>query len=170
VEGIVGAGRELIEAKAALPHGQFGPLLAELGLSRDMAQRFMRVARHPVLGNAEHAQHLPAAIESLVLLTRVPDDELAEAIEAGQVTPATTRAEATALAATDDPVARYRALDRQAEHYEALAELEGRIQVGLERILDLDPDTFTEVRDCAVAAGVDPDLVELIAERIEARR
>jgi hypothetical protein len=97
VEGIVAAGRDLIAAKDALPHGSWLPLLDEVGLSPDMAQRFMRVARHPVLADAAQARHLPPTVTVLAVLTRLDEDELAEAIDAGEVTPALTRMEAAAL-------------------------------------------------------------------------
>jgi hypothetical protein len=91
---MIAAGKELAAAKAELPHGQFGPLLDELGLSARMAQRFMRVAAHPVLGNATRVTHLPAAIGTLDELTRWDPAELAEAIDSGEITTTTTRAEA----------------------------------------------------------------------------
>jgi hypothetical protein len=97
VGSIIAAGRELIEAKAALPHGQFGPLLAQLGLSPQHAQRFMRVADHPVLSNASPGRHLPASVTVLDELTRVPDEDLADALDRGVVGPSTTREEARAL-------------------------------------------------------------------------
>ena len=96
VESILAAGRELLAAKEALPHGQFGPLLAELDLSEQMARRFMRIAGNPILANRSHVNALPPAIGTLDELTRWEPDELAEAIDSGEVTPATTRAEAQA--------------------------------------------------------------------------
>jgi hypothetical protein len=97
VEGIVAAGRELTEAKAALPHGQFGPLLRALGLSRHMANPFMRVAANRVLANGAPVHALPAAVSVLDTLTQLPDDELEAAIEAGEITPSTTRQQAANL-------------------------------------------------------------------------
>ena len=93
-ESIIAAGRELIDAKAALPHGQFGPLLDELGMSRHMAGRFMRVAANPVLANAAPVHGLPASVSVLDELTRWDDDELAEAIDSGTIGPSTTRDQA----------------------------------------------------------------------------
>lgn len=97
-EHIVAAGRELIDAKAALAHGDFGALLAELGLTPRTAQRFMSIARHPVLANTTHASHLPAAWTTLFELSRVPEEVLAEAVEDGRVHPGMRRQEAVALA------------------------------------------------------------------------
>jgi hypothetical protein len=97
VEGIVEAGRQLNEAKAALPHGQFGPLLDHLDLSRQMANRFMRVASNPVLANRSPVGGLPAAVSVLDLLTQLPEDALEAAIERGDITPSTTRQQAASL-------------------------------------------------------------------------
>ena len=108
VEHIIAAGRELLAAKGSLPHGQFGPLLAELDITARTAQRFMEIARHPVISNPTHASHLPTAWTVLFELTKVPADVLEDAISTGVVSPATTRGEAEKVAATgteSDPVA-----------------------------------------------------------------
>lgn len=103
VEGIVAVGRLLIEAKADLGHGQFMPLLAELGLSRQMANRFMRVANNSVIANRSPVGALPAAVSVLDTLTQLSDEDLDAAIDQGQVTPATTRSHADALVALSKP-------------------------------------------------------------------
>lgn len=97
VEHIVAAGQELLDAKASLPHGSFGPLLDELGLSRPMAGRFMRVAANQVLAKCSPVSSLPAAVSVLDTLTRLDPDELEGAIGRGEITAATTRAEAEEL-------------------------------------------------------------------------
>jgi hypothetical protein len=114
VEGIVAAGRELIAAKAELPHGGFGPLLAELELSRTTAQRFMRVAQHPAIANAARVPHLPAAIGTLDVLARLDEDELTGVIEAGEIGPETTRPEAQAVVRRLRPLARLTQAEREA--------------------------------------------------------
>jgi len=97
VDNIITAGNELLNAKSVLPHGQFGPLLDKLGLSRQTANRFMRVANNPVLANRSPVGGLPAAVSVLDVLTQLDDDELESALESGTVTSATTRAEAELL-------------------------------------------------------------------------
>jgi hypothetical protein len=97
VDSLLSAGQQLLEAKAALPHGAFGPLLEELGLSRQMANRFMRVAANPVFANCSQVGALPPAVSVLDVLTRLDDDELQAAIETGQVSASTTRADAEHL-------------------------------------------------------------------------
>lgn len=98
VENIIAAGQELLAAKEALPHGQFGPLLAELGLSRQMANRFMRVATNDVIVNRSLVGGLPASVSVLDVLTQLDDDVLVEAIGDGRVSPSTTRQQAAGLA------------------------------------------------------------------------
>lgn len=108
VENIIAAGRELEAAKEALPHGQFGPLLEKLGLSDQVAQRFMRIAGNAALTNPSRAKGLPAAVTVLDELTRIPEAELEAAIERGDVTATTTRQQARRLVAAEtgtDPVA-----------------------------------------------------------------
>jgi hypothetical protein len=95
--GIVGAGRELIAAKEALPHGRFTPLCRELGISVRVAERFMRVAAHPVIANATPGSGLPASASVLDVLIRLGDEELEQAVNSGEVTATTTRRQALEL-------------------------------------------------------------------------
>jgi hypothetical protein len=44
-------GRQLIEAKARLTHGYFGPWLVEQGISSDRAQKCMQLARGRAIDN-----------------------------------------------------------------------------------------------------------------------
>lgn len=107
VENIISAGTELLAAKDALPHGAFGQVVESLGLTRRTAQRFMAIARHPVLSNATHESHLPMAWTTLFELSKVDPEILETGLEAGTITPQTSRAEATELAKrsdADDPV------------------------------------------------------------------
>lgn len=96
-ESIIAAGRELVAAKEALPHGEFGPLLAELALTPRTAQRFMAIARNPVLSDATHVSHLPSAWGTLYELSRLPAEVIEEAIEGGEITPGLTREDVAAL-------------------------------------------------------------------------
>lgn len=98
-EALFSVGDNLIKAKADLGHGRFGALLAELDISPRNAQRMMVVSRNAVLRDATRVSHLPSAWSVLHELARIPDEELAEAIENGSVTPDTTRVEAAALRA-----------------------------------------------------------------------
>lgn len=105
VEAALALGRDLIEAKAALPHGQFGRLFAdhEDAVAKPMpfnwkwANRLMAMARHPVISNSHHGGNLPADINALDMLARLSEEELSEAIETGKVTRSTTRREVREL-------------------------------------------------------------------------
>lgn len=85
VEGIVGAGREFIEAKAAVAHGEFGRLAELLDMDRTTVYRFMAVAEHAVTGNVAHVQHLPPSWGTLYELTKLDPPVLKAAIESGEV-------------------------------------------------------------------------------------
>jgi len=97
VENIIAAGRELTEAKAALPHGAFGPLLDELGLSPYVANQFMRVANNNVLSKCCPGNTLPAAVTILDELTKLDDKVLEAKIAAGEITASTTKKQAKQL-------------------------------------------------------------------------
>lgn len=97
VAGIVQVGRDLIEAKADLPHGEWLPLLERVGVNDSTARKFMSVAAHPALANQERVHDLPPSWGTLYELSRIPEDRLTAAIEAGQVRPDMARKEALAL-------------------------------------------------------------------------
>jgi len=98
VENILAAGRELIEAKAALGHGRFEAMVTdELGMSPSTAQRFMAVAGHPLLSNAAHVRLLPPSWGTLAELSRLPEADLTAAIAAHEVRPDMERREALQL-------------------------------------------------------------------------
>ncbi len=99
VESIVATGMTFIQAKAALPHGEFGRLAELVGMHPTTVQRFMAVAEHQVLANPAHVQHLPASWGTLAELARIAPAPLTVAIEAGEVTPSMERKQATQLAA-----------------------------------------------------------------------
>jgi N6-adenosine-specific RNA methylase IME4 len=98
-------GRALVQAKASLPHGQFGRLFADhaepvegaLPFTRNWAWKLMQLAENGAIGNVEHAQHLPRDIETVCHLASIPTADLEAAIADGRVTPHTTRDEAKAL-------------------------------------------------------------------------
>src|SRR5687767_43637 len=60
VEGILEAGKLLIEARAALPRGDFGRMVAKsCPFKMRTAQRLMQIASNSVLSNATHVSCLP---------------------------------------------------------------------------------------------------------------
>ncbi len=128
-EELIAAGAYLVEAKAALPHGQFGALLDELEMTPRTAQRFMAIAKNVVLSDATRVSLLPSAWGTLYELSRVPDEVLEAAIDSGQVTTGTTRAEAAALHSPDE-----RTGPLSAAEEERFAALEYAIDAGLKDI------------------------------------
>lgn len=105
-------GKKLIEAKAALPYGEFGRLFSDhddavanaLPISRHHGSKLMSIAANGVTGLVAHAQHLPADVETVYVLSRLPADDLQAAIQAGSVSTKTTRTQARVLV-TGEPEA-----------------------------------------------------------------
>jgi hypothetical protein len=84
-------GDQLLAAKKALKHGEFcrlfrdhaSPVKGALSFTRNWAARLMSIARSPIV--RKHGAALPVAIASLYALTRVPGDEIDDAVESGVV-------------------------------------------------------------------------------------
>lgn len=110
IEGILGAGRQLIAAKESCEHGEFlrlfkgheGAVSEPVPFGAETAQRLMAVADNDVLSNAAHAQHLPQSWMTLYELTKLDNETLVAGIKSGEITPETTRAQAAAL--HSDPI------------------------------------------------------------------
>jgi hypothetical protein len=109
VEGIIEAGRVLIEAKNELEHGQFIDWVVNdlrFGIRKDgsrpadlrKAQMLMFLARNEVISNACHWHAFPPSSRTLWELTQVrPKQRLTELIANGAVNSGMTREEAVAL-------------------------------------------------------------------------
>lgn len=105
VEAAIELGRELLEAKENLGHGQFlrmfsdhaDPIAEALPFGRIWAQKLMNVAKSPTLTNENHGYHLPRSVWTLAELSRLDDSDLQTAIEVGAVHPKITRSQAKAL-------------------------------------------------------------------------
>jgi Protein of unknown function (DUF3102) len=101
VEAILETGRLLIEAKAALKHGEFESMVQlKLPFNPGTAQRLMAVARHPVISNAAHAPLLPPSWMTLYELTKLSPETLLPKIEDGSITPKTERRDVIASSPT----------------------------------------------------------------------
>lgn len=86
--GILQAGQLLVEAKAALPHGDFAAMIeSSLPFSARTAQRFMAISSDRRLTNATHASLLPPAWGTLYELTKLPDDVFQQKIADGTIRP-----------------------------------------------------------------------------------
>ena len=109
VEGIIEAGRVLIEAKDELEHGQFIDWVVNdlrFGIRKDgsrpadlrKAQMLMFLARNEVISNACHWHAFPPSSRTLWELTQIrPKQLLTELIANGTVNSGMTREEAVAL-------------------------------------------------------------------------
>ena len=81
IESIIEVGKTLQEAKDNLPHGQFEAMIkADLPFGPRQAQKFMAVARHPVLANPNFSSLLPGSITALYHLSQMEPEELTAAL------------------------------------------------------------------------------------------
>jgi hypothetical protein len=111
LELAVELGRKLNEAKAKLPHGEFGklfrdhatPIEGAMPCSIRWAHKLMSIAQHEVIANRKHASDLPHDVEAVYQLARVDSDKLKSAMEQGEVRPDMTRAETKQLVAKLEP-------------------------------------------------------------------
>ena len=98
VTGVVAAGQLLAELRESLPPGEYeATVRTELDLSPSDARKYRLIAAHPVLSDRSHCERLPASPSTLYELSQLPDEKLALAISAGEVTARTKRWEASAL-------------------------------------------------------------------------
>lgn len=105
LEDGIAVGHALNELRAACKHGEFGRWFSDheqphekaFPFSRSWANRLMTMASNPAVANVEHALHLPADLQTVYELATMTAPALEAAIEAGKVTPETTRADAKAL-------------------------------------------------------------------------
>jgi Protein of unknown function (DUF3102) len=88
VDSIIETGRLLIEAKAALDHGQWGPMVeSDLPFSRQTAHKLMKVADDARLSNVAHVRHLPPSWGTLYELTKLDDDTFDQKLRDGSINP-----------------------------------------------------------------------------------
>lgn len=153
VDNIITAGRELIDAKEALGHGEFLELVQMLDLKPRTAQKFMSIARNEALTNASPGTHLPASWTTLYELSRMPVEDLQRAIGDGQVTSDMSRKEALHMAARHrtSPDVSLEALEIQIRR--AQWEM-GALIVGSNR----DPAVIA-----AIVEAVDPEVLSLFS-------
>ena len=80
-------GTLLIEAKAALSHGEWLPLLKKLSLHPRSVQLWMSVARNPRFANAKLDSFLPPHVKTLDAISRLPEEVYGQMIEDGEINP-----------------------------------------------------------------------------------
>ena len=78
----------LSTAKQALPHGEFGRMIAsQLPFRANTAQRLMAIVADERLSNAAHAPLLPSSWSTLYELTKLNDEEFNARIDDGTICP-----------------------------------------------------------------------------------
>ena len=98
LQSIFAAGRELIAAKAALPHGDFAAMIeSDLPFTRLTAWRLMRIAADDRLANVSHGIHLPPSWRTLFELSLLDDATFERAVQAGEIRPDMQRKDAERL-------------------------------------------------------------------------
>src|SRR5699024_225661 len=102
VEGIVSAGKHLIAAKADVSHGEWLPMLKEIGISRSYAFKLMSIGER--LSNVSHEKHLPGNITVLYELSRLDPSDIEDGIESGAITPDMKIKDAKSFARSEWPV------------------------------------------------------------------
>jgi hypothetical protein len=98
VRAIVETGKQLLEAKDDLSYGDFTQMIYnELPFSGSTADRLMKIAKHKVLSQSDHARNLPAHWTTLYELSRLPAKKVLALIEDGTISPKMERGEAATL-------------------------------------------------------------------------
>src|SRR5690625_4403440 len=65
VEGIVSAGKHLIAAKADVEHGEWLPMLKEIGINERVARRLMSIGQNRAISNRTNWSDFPGAMAAL---------------------------------------------------------------------------------------------------------
>ncbi len=144
-------GLRLLEAREALPHGEFGRLFADhpapvenaLTVSSSWARRLMSIANCDQLMKREHAPVLPVDLQAVYVLSRAPEPVLEDAFARGAIGPALTRADARRLVVgaeveADAPTA--------AEDVDVIARILDPIGARLAAFAEAHPSQFGELR------------------------
>ena len=90
VEGIVSAGKHLIAAKADVQHGEWLPMLQQIGISKQVAARLMAVGQNDAIAKVPSSVLLPASLDALYALSRLAPEVIESGIEHGDIHPAMT--------------------------------------------------------------------------------
>jgi hypothetical protein len=101
---IIEAGRLLLEAKDALPHGDFERMIKrELDFVPQTARKLMAIASDQRILNRAHGRALPDHWTTLYELTQLDDAALEQAFETGIINKTMQRSEAKRLRAPEKP-------------------------------------------------------------------
>lgn len=109
IESIIQTGRDLVQAKAELSHGDYEAMCREdIDFSPEMARGLRGIAEHPEIGKAKGPTDLPPSWSVLASLSELNEGEFKWAKERGLISTKTTlggaRAIAGALKPGDEPV------------------------------------------------------------------
>jgi hypothetical protein len=97
-EMIIETGQLLIEAKAALPHGEFLFMIeCDLPFGARTAQMLMKIGADERLTDAKHVSHLPSSWGTLYELTKQPDAQFQAGLSTGEIHPEMERHEVSRL-------------------------------------------------------------------------
>lgn len=121
LEKAIALGAKLNEAKAKLPHGEFGKLFRDhatpvegaMPFRSEWAQRLMRIAENEVVANPDCSADLPSDLNAIYQLSLMAGRKLQDAIESGDVRPDMTVAEAKKLVQELEPERKKKAQARQ---------------------------------------------------------
>src|SRR5262249_49476772 len=98
VTAIIRTGQLLIEAKRALPHGEWGDMVSgQLPFGERTALMLMAIARSRTLRNPKHISHLPPSWGTLYVLATLPDRQLNELLANEKISSDMTLREAKAV-------------------------------------------------------------------------
>jgi hypothetical protein len=86
VENIIERGRVLIEARDELEHGAYEATVKR-HFDLSFARKLRIIAGHAVLSNRSHGNALPPSVQTLYLLTKLPNDVLIAKLNDGSITP-----------------------------------------------------------------------------------
>jgi hypothetical protein len=109
VSGIIETGQLLLQAKKEMSGSRkwlklFDPKIGDLPFCEDTAQLLMKIARHPVLSNAEHVRYLPPHWGTLAVLSKATPKQLEKWITDGIVNINTERQQAESLVRPKKPI------------------------------------------------------------------
>jgi N6-adenosine-specific RNA methylase IME4 len=86
VAAIIDTGKLLVEAKAALPHGEWGAMIErDLPFKRSTAFRLMAIARDERLRMVPAGQHLPPSWRTLYEISKLDDERFQAKLRNGEI-------------------------------------------------------------------------------------
>lgn len=142
-EAIIAVGKLLIEAKTALPHGQFKSMIETEGLfSLRTAEYLMAIAKNEHLSKAKNFSLLPSRVDTLHALAKLPADELEAKLKDGTIRPDMKRKDA---APPKEPKKK-----TAADYVRCFIDLVDRLWVAVEDLDSCRDDLAPEVRGVAL--------------------